>query len=615
MKSHSLLSLLGIVMIVALGTSKSAAAALEPAEISAQAKTFTVQIGGAEVGSGTIIEQNDDTYTVLTCWHVVDTPGEYQITTADGQKHPIQRVKNLENVDLAIVEFASQNDYSVARLGNSEQLAEGLDTFIVGYPDPIPGIPERTYRFARASIISQVEQAENGYHLVHSNPLAPGSSGGAILNSEAQLVGVNGATTFDGNTNTAYGLGIPLELYLAIEDDFTIVASNSVPTDLVSIGKRQIKQNDYQSAIETFDRILENDDSNLEAYYGRGEAYYQLEDFNRAIKDFDQVLAINAQDAQAYLYRGYAYAGLNDHRQAIEDYSQSIDLNPDDANAYHKRGIAYKNIEELDKALIDYTVAINLNPDNAQIYVDRASIYYELNQIKPEIADYTQAITIQPSYARAFELRGEAYEANNQHQQAIQDFAQAATLYLQQSENDNFQRMFSRIAKKYQNNPPITPKQNYNQQLIDYTLAISQNPKDAQAYKQRGIVHEQQQEFAKAIADLTRSISFNAQDPDTYYNRGIVYESLDEYEDAISDFSQAIELKPSFMAAYINRSIVYQRLEEYADAAADLQQAAELSKAQNKLAEFYRILNIAQEIPPEFTQDLAGLKSEYFFLK
>jgi hypothetical protein len=49
--------------------------ALERSEIAAKAKEFTVQIDGEETGTGTIVEHQGNTYTVITCWHVLDTPG------------------------------------------------------------------------------------------------------------------------------------------------------------------------------------------------------------------------------------------------------------------------------------------------------------------------------------------------------------------------------------------------------------------------------------------------------------------------------------------------------------------------------------------------------------
>ena len=62
--------ILGILSTITLKSSPTLA--LESAEIYATAKQFTVQIDGEETGTGTIIERKNDTYTVLTCWHVMD---------------------------------------------------------------------------------------------------------------------------------------------------------------------------------------------------------------------------------------------------------------------------------------------------------------------------------------------------------------------------------------------------------------------------------------------------------------------------------------------------------------------------------------------------------------
>ena len=95
------ISCLGI--IASIISYPSSVQALEPSEIYAKAKEFTVQIDGEETGTGTIIENNNGTYTVLTCWHVMDTPGSYQIATVDGATHQVTKIENLSDVDLAIL--------------------------------------------------------------------------------------------------------------------------------------------------------------------------------------------------------------------------------------------------------------------------------------------------------------------------------------------------------------------------------------------------------------------------------------------------------------------------------------------------------------------------------
>ena len=160
--------------------------ALERSEIAAKAKEFTVQIEGQETtGTGTIIERNGNTYTILTCWHVVEAKGGFEVITPDGSTHQVTESKNLEDIDLAILQFTSNTTYQVAELGDSQTITEGTSSYVVGYPDPIPGIPERAYTFQDANIVSKLSTGEKGYQIVHSNPTTGGSSGGGVM-----LVGV-----------------------------------------------------------------------------------------------------------------------------------------------------------------------------------------------------------------------------------------------------------------------------------------------------------------------------------------------------------------------------------------------------------------------------------------
>ncbi len=157
--------ILGIVTTVTLQS--QSVLALERSQIAAQAKEFTVPIEGQETtGTGTIIEQNGDTYTILTCWHFVNAEGSFEVTTFDGEVHQVTEVKKLDDVDLAILQFTSNTAYEVAELGDSAAIIEGTSSYVVGYPDPIPGIPERAYTFQNADIVSKLSTGENGYQIV-----------------------------------------------------------------------------------------------------------------------------------------------------------------------------------------------------------------------------------------------------------------------------------------------------------------------------------------------------------------------------------------------------------------------------------------------------------------
>ena len=472
--------ILGIVTIVSLQSQP--VLAKERSQIAAQAKEFTVRIEGQETtGTGTIIEQSGDIYTILTCWHVVNAEGSFEVTTVDGEVHQVTEVKNLDDVDLAILRFTSNTSYGVAELGDSQTVAAGTSSYVVGYPDPIPGIPESAYTFQSADIVSKLSTGENGYQIVHSNPTTGGSSGGGIFDNEARLIGVNGRTTSDAEGRAYYGLAIPLELYLAAQTSFTIPASISPPQDFASIGRRKLNQEDYQGAIADFDQALASNPNDLDALSGRGEAYYWLRDFEAAINDFDVLLQRNANDANLFFKRGYAHSQLQEHEKAIADYSEYIRLNPDDVDAYNNRGTnyddleeyekaisdyneairldsedvdayynrgnTYKSLEEYEQAIADYNEAIRLDSEDVSAYYNRGNTYKNLGEYDKAIADYNEAIRLDPEKANAYYNRGNTYKQLGDRQKAITDFQQAADLYQQQGNTEWYQNSLDRIRE------------------------------------------------------------------------------------------------------------------------------------------------------------------------
>jgi tetratricopeptide (TPR) repeat protein len=480
MNRYFLVPLLGIVATVTLQT--QSVFAFERSEISAKIKEFTVQIDGEATGTGTIIEQNGDTYTVITCWHVVQSLGSYQVIAPDGEKYRATDIKNLTDVDLATIKFTSSKVYSVAQLGDSQAIAEGINTHVVGYPDPIPGIPDRIYTFLNSGIVAKLTNAENGYQIIHDNPSTPGGSGGGIFDVNNRLIAVNGQSISDGNTGKVYGKGIPIEIYLATRSDLKIPVATAGKLDLVTLGMQKYKQKDYQGAIALFNRALATDVNNIDAYFRRGSAFLALQDYAAAIADFSRFLQLSPNNHLAYFYRGYiraeredyqnaladynraiqldfnfdpayinrgvARAKLGDIQNALADYDRAIQLNPEAATAYYNRGLVYgRDLGDYQKALVDFSQAIELTPEDAEVYVDRGNVYTLLKKTRSAIDDYTQAISINPQHAQAHYNRGIAYSQENEPEKALADLQRAATLFQARGDDANYQRALDLVRE------------------------------------------------------------------------------------------------------------------------------------------------------------------------
>ncbi|NEQ19981.1 MAG: SIS domain-containing protein [Microcoleus sp. SIO2G3] len=91
--------------------------------------TVLIQSKKPRYGSGVIINKEGNSYTVLTAAHMVEVTDTYEIVTPDGQYHSVNysTMKPLPGVDLAVVQFSSSQNYTVAKIGNSEASTEEIE--------------------------------------------------------------------------------------------------------------------------------------------------------------------------------------------------------------------------------------------------------------------------------------------------------------------------------------------------------------------------------------------------------------------------------------------------------------------------------------------------------
>jgi Tfp pilus assembly protein PilF len=81
------------------------------------------------------------------------------------------------------------------------------------------------------------------------------------------------------------------------------------------------------------------------AYLERGNCYLSIKDYNNALADFNKVIQMEPTNDQAYMLRGVVYRQTEDYLIAIENWKQAKKLNSLNAD------IADKLIDEV-KVLI-----------------------------------------------------------------------------------------------------------------------------------------------------------------------------------------------------------------------------------------------------------------------
>ncbi|WP_236503965.1 S1 family peptidase [Tychonema sp. BBK16] len=162
-----------------------------------KARSITVKVlSGDNWGSGIIIQQQKQVYTVITNDHVLQSGDAYRIQTPDGKIYSATRYLASQFVgkDLALVQFSStKSDYKIGVLGNSSALKEGDKVYAAGFPSELKKSDSAGWKFTdgRVSLIPE-KSLEDGYQLGYDNQIEKGMSGGPVLNWAGEVVAVNG---------------------------------------------------------------------------------------------------------------------------------------------------------------------------------------------------------------------------------------------------------------------------------------------------------------------------------------------------------------------------------------------------------------------------------------
>lgn len=168
-------------------------------------------------GSGVIIKA--DGY-IVTNNHVVEGADEISVTTTNRKTYKATVVATDPNTDLAVLKIDG-TDLPYLKFGNSDEAKLGQWVLAIGYPLNLDVTVTAGIISAKARAIGINKGGANAIESFIQTDAAvnPGNSGGALVNTNGELIGINSAIASPTGSYAGYSYAIPVNIVKKIVGD------------------------------------------------------------------------------------------------------------------------------------------------------------------------------------------------------------------------------------------------------------------------------------------------------------------------------------------------------------------------------------------------------------
>ncbi len=336
------------------------------------------------------------------------------------------------------------------------------------------------------------------------------------------------------------GIAMVLAVFSAL--CLTAATQENTPVAWVEKGLELYKGESYEEAAQAFDRALELEPENLDAWLYKSVALTTLgikitvggisqrfEDreasrmaaFGEAIAANDRAVKIAPENATVWTYK----AGNLDHfgsftnnlsllNESLQAFDKALELDPTNAGAWHGKGVALVHLSQklgdtsrYEEALRHIERALELDPQTEGALQNKAGILAELGR-QNESAK---------SYSKALELSDTTIETTNSTQELTEAWLSKGFILQDQGKYED--------AVKALGN------------------ATDADPKNEMAWKVKGVLlWRELKKYNEAVDAFDKALQINPKDPLTWMNKGDALKALGRQAEADEAYAKAREL-------------------------------------------------------------------------
>ena len=208
------------------------------------------------VGTGSGVIVSSDGY-IITNNHVIENATQIEITTNDNKSYDAELIGTDKNSDIAVLKINGESRFPYIRFADSDQTKIGEWVLAVGNPFNLTST-------VTAGIISAKSRDLNDYDSKNQSfiqtdaAVNSGNSGGALVNINGDLIGINTAIQSTNAGFIGYSFAVPSNIARKIYED--ILEFGDVQRGLLGVtGQSLNSQNSNELGIEITEGFYIND--------------------------------------------------------------------------------------------------------------------------------------------------------------------------------------------------------------------------------------------------------------------------------------------------------------------------------------------------------------------
>ncbi|HLV62526.1 trypsin-like peptidase domain-containing protein [Galbibacter sp.] len=171
----------------------------------------------AQVGTGSGVIISPDGY-IVTNNHVIENSTKLQVTLNNNKSYAAELIGTDPETDIALLKIEADEDLPYLAFGDSDQIQLGEWVLAVGNPFNLTSTVTAGIISAKARDLNSRDNNIQSF-IQTDAAVNPGNSGGALVNTRGDLIGINTAITSQTGSYIGYSFAVPSNIAKKVVDD------------------------------------------------------------------------------------------------------------------------------------------------------------------------------------------------------------------------------------------------------------------------------------------------------------------------------------------------------------------------------------------------------------